>query len=257
MIGSTILIASRLDSLRSERRTRLAVRREAIFLVNNLLLVGLAAVVSWGTFFPLISEAVTGEPSRSRRPGSTATSTPLAIFLVLFMGIGPLLAWRRVSAGRTLAGDHGAVACDRGGRGRSLALTIDAPESTCASLLFLVRDLHARRRRHRVLARLRARGRSSAAATSLLSGRDRPGTAAATAATSSTLGSPSLLFGIAASSSFQTSRDLRLQSRRSGAGRRLHGHLRQADHEHRWHRTEARLRGHARCRPGTAARSRR
>ena len=60
VIGSTILIVSRLDYLRSERRLESLFSREAIFLLNNVLLVGLAAVVAWGTFFPLISEAVTG-----------------------------------------------------------------------------------------------------------------------------------------------------------------------------------------------------
>ena len=56
-----MLIVSRLDDLRSERRIDSLLSREAVFLVNNLLLVGLAAVIFWGTFFPLISEAFTGE----------------------------------------------------------------------------------------------------------------------------------------------------------------------------------------------------
>src|SRR5437867_9110842 len=59
--GSAALIYSRLDALRSERRIEPLASRESIFLVNNLLLVGLAAVIFWGTFFPLISELFTGE----------------------------------------------------------------------------------------------------------------------------------------------------------------------------------------------------
>ena len=56
-------------------------------------------VIFWGTFFPLISEAITGEKSSLGSPWFDRYTAPLAILLVLFTGIGPLLAWRRVSAG--------------------------------------------------------------------------------------------------------------------------------------------------------------
>ena len=99
IIGSAALIVSRLDDLRSERRIESLASRESIFLVNNLLLVGLCLVIFWGTFFPLISEAITGERSSLGSPWFDRYTAPLAIVLVLFTGIGPLLAWRRVSAG--------------------------------------------------------------------------------------------------------------------------------------------------------------
>src|SRR6185295_208140 len=70
---------------------------EAVFLVNNLLLVGMTAVIFWGTFFPLISELFTGDKASLAAPWFDRYTTPLAILLVLFTGIGPLLAWRRVS----------------------------------------------------------------------------------------------------------------------------------------------------------------
>src|SRR6185369_1105659 len=63
IVGSAALIVSRLDLLRSERRIESLASRESVFLVNNLLLVGLCVVIFWGTFFPLISEAITGEKS--------------------------------------------------------------------------------------------------------------------------------------------------------------------------------------------------
>ena len=55
VVGSAALIVSRLDDLRSKRRVESLLSRESIFLVNNLLLVGLCVVIFWGTFFPLIS----------------------------------------------------------------------------------------------------------------------------------------------------------------------------------------------------------
>ena len=100
VIGSSALIISRLDVLRSPRRVESLASREAVFLVNNLLLCGLCAVIFWGTFFPLISEALTGDERSVGPPFFNSVTTPLAILLVLFTGIGPLLAWRRVSAGR-------------------------------------------------------------------------------------------------------------------------------------------------------------
>jgi len=97
VIGSTLLIVSRLDDLRSPKRIDSLVSRESVFLVNNLLLVGLTAVIFWGTFFPLISELFTGDKASLAAPWFDRYTTPLAILLVLFTGIGPLLAWRRVS----------------------------------------------------------------------------------------------------------------------------------------------------------------
>jgi cytochrome c-type biogenesis protein CcmF len=97
LIGSTVLILSRLDDLRSEKRIDSLASRESVFLVNNLLLVALTAVIFWGTFFPLISELFTGTKASLAAPWFDEYTTPLAILLVLFTGIGPLLAWRRVS----------------------------------------------------------------------------------------------------------------------------------------------------------------
>jgi cytochrome c-type biogenesis protein CcmF len=97
LVGSTALIVSRLDDLRSEKRIDSLASREAVFIVNNLLLVALCAAIFWGTFFPLISELFTGTKSSLAAPWFDRYTTPLAILLVLFTGIGPLLAWRRVS----------------------------------------------------------------------------------------------------------------------------------------------------------------
>jgi cytochrome c-type biogenesis protein CcmF len=102
LIGSTALIVSRQRELRADRRVESLASREAVFLVNNLLLVGLCLLTFWGTFFPLISEAITGERSSLGAPWFDRYVTPLALGLVLFTGIGPLLAWRRVSAGRAV-----------------------------------------------------------------------------------------------------------------------------------------------------------
>ena len=91
------LIVSRLPDLRSEARLDSLLSREAFFLLNNLVLVALCLVIMWGTFFPLISEAVTGTEASVGPPWFDRLTTPLALVLVLLSGIGPVLAWRKVT----------------------------------------------------------------------------------------------------------------------------------------------------------------
>jgi cytochrome c-type biogenesis protein CcmF len=55
-------------------------------------------VIFWGTFFPLISEAVTGDQRSVGPPWFDRYTVPLALVLVLLSGIGPLIAWRRATA---------------------------------------------------------------------------------------------------------------------------------------------------------------
>ena len=46
----------RLGKIRSERSLESMLSREAAFLINNLLLLGIAFVTLWGTVYPLISD---------------------------------------------------------------------------------------------------------------------------------------------------------------------------------------------------------
>jgi cytochrome c-type biogenesis protein CcmF len=92
------LILLRLPDLRSRARLDSLLSREAFFLLNNLVLVALALVILWGTFFPLISEALTGREASVGPPWFSRLTTPLALALVLLAGIGPVLTWRRVTA---------------------------------------------------------------------------------------------------------------------------------------------------------------
>jgi cytochrome c-type biogenesis protein CcmF len=97
VIGSAALILSRRGDLRTGARLDSLFSREAAFMLNNLVLVGLCFVIFWGTFFPLISEAVTGTESKVGPPWFDRYTTPLALVLVLLAGIGPVLTWRRAS----------------------------------------------------------------------------------------------------------------------------------------------------------------
>jgi cytochrome c-type biogenesis protein CcmF len=95
--GSIYLVVSRRDMLRSEHRLDSLLSREAIFLGNNIVLVGLCFVIFWGTYFPLISEALTGNEASVGPPWFDRYTVPLALILVLLSGIGPVIAWRRAT----------------------------------------------------------------------------------------------------------------------------------------------------------------
>jgi len=96
--GSIGLVVWRREALRSEHRLDSLLSREAIFLANNLVLVAMAFVVFWGTFWPLIAEALTGDRRALGPPWFDRYTVPLALVLVLLSGVGPVIAWRRATA---------------------------------------------------------------------------------------------------------------------------------------------------------------
>src|SRR5256714_4910551 len=97
VIGSIALILWRREKLRSEARLESLLSREAVFLFQNMVLVAMVAVIFWLTFFPLISQALTGTKVTVGPPTFAKFVVPLALILVLLSGIGPIIAWRRVT----------------------------------------------------------------------------------------------------------------------------------------------------------------
>ena len=91
----------RYRSLKSARNLESAMSREAAFLVNNLLLLGIAFVTLWGVVFPLISEVFKGTTVTVAEPFYNQINGPLFLALIFVMGVGPLLPWRHSSI-RTL-----------------------------------------------------------------------------------------------------------------------------------------------------------
>ncbi len=210
MIGSAALIVSRLDDLRSEKRIDSLISRESVFLVNNLLLVALTAVIFWGTFFPLISELFTGNKASLAAPWFDHYTTPLAILLVLFTGIGPLLAWRRVSwaSARRVFVRPAIVAAVVG---IVLGLATDAAHKPWAFALFVFAAF--------ALTGLAQEFWQGAAARRSISGGSLPAALLAVVSRNRRryggyivhIGIAVVLIGIAASSSFQTNREVTLR----------------------------------------------
>jgi cytochrome c-type biogenesis protein CcmF len=97
VVFSVAMIWLRLPQLRATTRLESLVSREAVFLYNNLLLVALCLTILWGTAWPIVSEAVRGEAVVVGRPYYDFFLRIFGLPLLLLMGIGPLVAWRRAS----------------------------------------------------------------------------------------------------------------------------------------------------------------
>ena len=73
------------------------VSRESSFLFNNVILLASCFAVLWGTLFPVISEAVSGEKITVGAPFFNKVNVPIGLVLLFLTGVGPLFAWRRTS----------------------------------------------------------------------------------------------------------------------------------------------------------------
>jgi len=97
-IAATIyLILDRLDYLKSEAQLESVISRESSFLFNNLILLASCFAVLWGTLFPTISEAVSGNRISLDADWYNRLMVPIGLFLLFLTGVGPLFAWRRTS----------------------------------------------------------------------------------------------------------------------------------------------------------------
>ncbi len=94
---TAVLVSTRLKDMEAKAELESMVSREAAFLYNNLVLVGIAFTTLWGTLFPILSEWVQGEKITVGIPFFNSVNTPLGLLLLALTGIGPLIAWRRAS----------------------------------------------------------------------------------------------------------------------------------------------------------------
>lgn len=95
---SLYLLLQRWDSLKSEGEMTSLLSREALFLLNNLLFMGILIVCFWGVIFPLVSELVSNQKVTVGPPFYERATAPLFAGLLLLMGIAPLSAWRHSTA---------------------------------------------------------------------------------------------------------------------------------------------------------------
>jgi cytochrome c-type biogenesis protein CcmF len=93
LVGSTALWLSRWNILSSETRLGSFFARETLFLLNNLILMGLLVVCLWGVHYPILSELFTGTKVTVGPAFYERATGPLLIVLLFLMGVCPLAAW--------------------------------------------------------------------------------------------------------------------------------------------------------------------
>jgi cytochrome c-type biogenesis protein CcmF len=96
-VFTVALIYLRLPLLRARTKLESLISREATFLYNNLLLVAFCLTILWGVMYPLLTQAVRGETRSVSKPYYNFFLHSFGLPLLLLMGIGPLVAWRRAS----------------------------------------------------------------------------------------------------------------------------------------------------------------
>lgn len=101
-LGASVVVSFgafiyRFESLKSSTRLESTLSREAAFLVNNFLLLGIAVVTMWGVVFPILSELSVGRTITVGQPFYNQVNGPLILALILLMGVGPILPWRKAN----------------------------------------------------------------------------------------------------------------------------------------------------------------
>ena len=99
-LASAALLINRWDDFASENELHSLFSRETLFLVNNLLFIGILIVCFWGVMFPLISELFAGQKVTVGPPFYERATGPLWAGLLLLMGVAPLSAYGHTSAKR-------------------------------------------------------------------------------------------------------------------------------------------------------------
>lgn len=99
-VFSAYWLLRRRDELSSPNRLESLFSREAAFLLNNFVFMGILVATFWGTNYPIISELFTGEKVTVGPPFYNRVNGPLFAVLLLLMGVAPLTMWYRSSAER-------------------------------------------------------------------------------------------------------------------------------------------------------------
>ena len=91
------LLFRRIQMLESEHKMEAVLCRENVFLVQNVIFIGMAFTVLLGTTFPLLAEAIRGTKLSIQAPFFNTIMAPMGYVLFFLMGIGTVIAWRKSS----------------------------------------------------------------------------------------------------------------------------------------------------------------
>lgn len=91
------IIVSRWKDLAPESDMEDALSREGMFVFNNWLFLGMAAVVLYGTLFPAFAEMAVNQTISYAAPWFNRVMTPLALLMLVVMALGTVMPWRRAT----------------------------------------------------------------------------------------------------------------------------------------------------------------
>ena len=97
LLGSLAAFAWRIDTLKSRERLESMLSRESFFLLQNVLFLTVAFVTLWGTVYPVIADVSQDVVITVGEPYFNIVNGPILLAIVVVMGVGPLLPWRRAS----------------------------------------------------------------------------------------------------------------------------------------------------------------
>ena len=95
LVLSLMAVWWRRKLLAGENHLQSPLSRESAFLFGNLIFSAMVFSVFWGTIFPVLSEAVKGVKITVGPGFYNKVNVPIALTLMVVIGICPLLAWRR------------------------------------------------------------------------------------------------------------------------------------------------------------------
>jgi len=98
LVFAFALFLWRMPQLKSDRAMESFMSREASFLINNFLFLAVMAVTLWGVLYPLFSDFARDVSVSVSAPYFDRANGPVLLGIVIMMGIGPLLPWRKTSA---------------------------------------------------------------------------------------------------------------------------------------------------------------
>ncbi|HOG78678.1 MAG TPA: cytochrome c-type biogenesis CcmF C-terminal domain-containing protein [Anaerolineaceae bacterium] len=93
LLISLVLLALRWRNLGADTQLQSPFSREGLFLMNNLVMMGLLIACLWGVIYPLISEIFTGQQVTMGPGYYESVAGPLFALLLLLKGIAPLTTW--------------------------------------------------------------------------------------------------------------------------------------------------------------------
>ncbi len=97
VVGSLVLFAVRAADVAQAPRLDSLSSREGYILANNLILTVFAFTVIFGTLYPLIVQALSGDEVAVGRPFFDRAAVPLGLLLLLVLGLGAISPWRVAS----------------------------------------------------------------------------------------------------------------------------------------------------------------